>query len=243
MHSSRHSRSPPPPAGVRRPRGGRRRLGHRVRPPGRRINGEIRIPDHIKDKLKEHGIDVDEWKNALEELEQGTSSGGADYVNPIIEDPPVDPDRAGRSRSRTRRVDDSDLSSDQGVTDPEPQPDCRRRPCPPKYRQRGNPRGQAALRLPQGSMSLLRPRSWRTRPTRASPTWSGRPAHQSALGQEGRLVPQHRLRALVQRRRQVDPRNLPERHPKGGRSVRRLKWGDWAETSNQVDPAGRRDGR
>ncbi|WP_200301642.1 trypsin-like serine peptidase [Streptomyces adelaidensis] len=85
-------------------------------------DGKITIPDDIKDKLKEHGIDLDKWRGGawknwdkddwLREAE--------DYVNPIIEDL-WDPDRMRDAEEPEKEVDESDLTGDQGVTDPTPQ--------------------------------------------------------------------------------------------------------------------------
>ncbi|WP_406316262.1 trypsin-like serine peptidase [Streptomyces sp. NBC_00118] len=85
---------------------------------------KIQIPDDIKDRLKEHGIDLDKWKNGewknwdkdkwLREAQ--------DYVNPII-DGLWDPDRMrDADKNPDNEVDDNDISGDQGVTDPTPQP-------------------------------------------------------------------------------------------------------------------------
>ncbi|MEE1760688.1 MULTISPECIES: trypsin-like serine peptidase [unclassified Streptomyces] len=85
-------------------------------------DGKIRIPDDIKDKLKEHGIDLDKWRGGawknwdkddwLREAE--------DYVNPIIKDL-WDPDRMRDAEEPEKEVDEGDLTGDQGVTDPTPQ--------------------------------------------------------------------------------------------------------------------------
>ncbi|MCC9704965.1 hypothetical protein E4N62_06680 [Streptomyces sp. MNU76] len=85
-------------------------------------DGKIRIPDDIKDKLKEHGIDLDKWRGGawknwdkddwLREAE--------DYVNPIIKDL-WDPDRMRDAEEPEKEVDEGDLTGDQGVTDPTPE--------------------------------------------------------------------------------------------------------------------------
>ncbi|MFJ8080201.1 trypsin-like serine peptidase [Streptomyces sp. NPDC096205] len=84
---------------------------------------KIKIPDDIKERLKEHGIDIDKWRNGawknwnkddwLREAE--------DFVNPIIEDL-WDPDRMRDAEDPDKGVDENDISGDQGVTDPEPEP-------------------------------------------------------------------------------------------------------------------------
>ncbi|MFI9760313.1 trypsin-like serine peptidase [Streptomyces sp. NPDC051963] len=84
---------------------------------------KITIPDDLVDRLKEHGIDLDNWKDGawknwdkddwLREAE--------DFVNPIIEDL-WNPERMREADELDQGVDDSDLSGDQGVTDPTPEP-------------------------------------------------------------------------------------------------------------------------
>ncbi|WP_328553032.1 trypsin-like serine peptidase [Streptomyces sp. NBC_00358] len=88
-------------------------------------DGKIQIPDDIKNKLKEHGIDVDKWKRGAwknwdrrEWLRQAD-----DFINPIIKglwDPARM--RGADDPDRNKGVDDTDLTGDQGVTDPEPAP-------------------------------------------------------------------------------------------------------------------------
>ncbi|MEU0673083.1 hypothetical protein ABZ330_09325 [Streptomyces sp. NPDC006172] len=84
-------------------------------------DGKITIPDDIKDRLKEHGIDLDKWRNgAWKDWNRDDWLREAkDYVNPIIKGL-WDPDRMRRAEEPDRAVDDSDLSGDQGVTDPTP---------------------------------------------------------------------------------------------------------------------------
>ncbi|MYR42421.1 hypothetical protein, partial [Streptomyces sp. SID5910] len=115
-------------------------------------NGEIRIPDHIKDKLKEHGIDVDEWKNgAWKNWDKDDWLREAqDYVNPIIEDL-WDPDRMRDAEEPGKEVDDSDLSGDQGVTDPEPAP-VPAKAVPPSYHENAATAGKVFFDAPEGTM-------------------------------------------------------------------------------------------
>lgn len=86
-------------------------------------DGKIKIPDDIKEQLKEHGIDLDKWKNgAWKNWDKDDWLREAkDYVNPIIEGL-WDPDRMREAEDPDKSVDDSDISGDQGVTDPEPAP-------------------------------------------------------------------------------------------------------------------------
>jgi V8-like Glu-specific endopeptidase len=115
-------------------------------------NGEIRIPDHIKDKLKEHGIDVDEWKNGAWKNwnKDDWLREAQDYVNPIIEDL-WDPDRMRDAEEPDQGVDDSDLSGDQGVTDPEPQP-VQADAVPPSYHENAATAGKVFFDSPEGTM-------------------------------------------------------------------------------------------
>jgi V8-like Glu-specific endopeptidase len=84
-------------------------------------DGKITIPDDIKDRLKEHGIDLDKWKNGAWKNwdKEDWLREAQDYINPIIAGL-WDPDRMREAEDPDRGVDDSDLSGDQGVTDPTP---------------------------------------------------------------------------------------------------------------------------
>ncbi|MYZ12045.1 hypothetical protein GT038_01350, partial [Streptomyces sp. SID337] len=89
-------------------------------------NGDdkIQIPDAWKDKLKENGIDLDEWKNGAWKNwnKDDWLREAGDFVNPIIEDL-WDPDRMrDADKNPDRGVDENDISGDQGVTDPTPKP-------------------------------------------------------------------------------------------------------------------------
>ncbi|MEU8974201.1 hypothetical protein AB0D11_33880 [Streptomyces monashensis] len=86
-------------------------------------DGTIKIPDDLKQKLKEHGIDIDKWKNGAwknwdkkEWLREAN-----DFVNPIIKGL-WDPNRMRHANDPNKGVNDNDISGDQGVTDPTPQP-------------------------------------------------------------------------------------------------------------------------
>ncbi|MFD5080118.1 trypsin-like serine peptidase [Streptomyces sp. NPDC058371] len=86
---------------------------------------KIKIPDDIRDRLKEHGIDVDKWKNgAWKNWDRDDWLREADdFINPIIKGL-WDPDRMrdADDPDKDKGVDDNDLSGDQGVTDPTPAP-------------------------------------------------------------------------------------------------------------------------
>ena len=91
--------------------------------PAGQADGKITIPDDLKDRLKEHGIDLDKWRDGewknwdkdqwLREAQ--------DFVNPIIEDL-WDPDRMREADKPPENPVDNDISGDDGVTDPTPAP-------------------------------------------------------------------------------------------------------------------------
>ncbi|QIJ65123.1 hypothetical protein [Streptomyces sp. JB150] len=115
-------------------------------------DGKITIPDDIKDRLKEHGIDIDKWRDGawknwdkddwLREAE--------DFVNPIIEDL-WNPDRMREAEEPDQEVDDSDISGDQGVTDPEPAP-VQAEAVPASYHANAPEAGKVFFDAPEGTM-------------------------------------------------------------------------------------------
>ncbi|MBD0843916.1 MULTISPECIES: trypsin-like serine peptidase [unclassified Streptomyces] len=113
---------------------------------------KITIPDDIKDRLKEHGIDIDKWKDGawknwnkddwLREAE--------DFVNPIIEDL-WDPDRMREAEEPDQGVDEDDIADDQGVTDPTPAP-VDAKGVPVKYHDSAPTAGKVFFDSPEGTM-------------------------------------------------------------------------------------------
>ncbi|MEU3348114.1 hypothetical protein ABZ723_24545 [Streptomyces sp. NPDC006700] len=114
-------------------------------------DGKIKIPDNIRKKLKEHGIDIDKWKNgAWKDWNQDDWLREAkDYVNPIIKDL-WDPDRMRRAKDPDKGV-DNDLSGDQGVTDPTPAP-VTARAVSPTYHANAATAGKVFFDSPEGTM-------------------------------------------------------------------------------------------
>ncbi|MFC8364473.1 trypsin-like serine peptidase [Streptomyces griseorubiginosus] len=115
-------------------------------------DGKITIPDDIKDRLKEHGIDVDQWKNgAWKDWDRDDWLREAqDYINPIIEGL-WDPDRMRRAEDPDRGIRESDLSGDQGVTDPEPAP-VDAKAVSPTYHNNVPEAGKVFFDSPEGTM-------------------------------------------------------------------------------------------
>ena len=85
--------------------------------------GDIKLPDNLNDKLKNLGIDLDQWKNGAWnkwDKDDWLREAG-DFINPIIKGL-WKPDRMREAQEPDKPVDDSDIADDQGVTDPDPQP-------------------------------------------------------------------------------------------------------------------------
>ncbi|MFD5779904.1 trypsin-like serine peptidase [Streptomyces sp. NPDC126933] len=86
-------------------------------------DGKITIPDDLKDRLKDRGIDLDKWRGGeWKNWDKDTWLREArDFVNPIIEGL-WDQDRMRDAEEPDKPVDEQDISGDEGVTDPTPQP-------------------------------------------------------------------------------------------------------------------------
>ncbi|WP_030235328.1 trypsin-like serine peptidase [Streptomyces sp. NRRL S-455] len=114
-------------------------------------DGKLRIPDDIRDRLREHGIDVDKWKNgAWKNWDRDDWLREAnEYINPIIEGL-WNPDRMRDAEEPDQSVDDSDLSGDQGVTDPTPEP-VEAQAVPPSYHANAPTAGKVFFDSPEGS--------------------------------------------------------------------------------------------
>ncbi|MGW4056053.1 trypsin-like serine peptidase [Streptomyces sp. NPDC004779] len=113
---------------------------------------KIKIPEDLKQRLKDHGIDVDKWRDGewrnwdkdkwLREAK--------DFVNPIIEDL-WDPDRMRDAERPERPVEEEDISGDEGVTDPTPDP-VKAKAVPAKYHGNAPASGKVFFDGPDGSM-------------------------------------------------------------------------------------------
>ncbi|MEU1088207.1 trypsin-like serine peptidase [Streptomyces sp. NPDC005576] len=84
-------------------------------------DGKVVIPDELKNRLKEHGIDLDKWRNGEWknwDKDQWLREA-KDYVNPIIENL-WDPQRMRDADTSPEQPVADDISGDEGVTDPTP---------------------------------------------------------------------------------------------------------------------------
>ncbi|MEU4121426.1 trypsin-like serine peptidase [Streptomyces virginiae] len=112
----------------------------------------IKIPDQLKQKLKERGIDLEKWKGGEWKnwKQEDWLREAGDYINPIIEDL-WDPDRMRDAEQPQRPSVDPDAGRDQGVTDPTPAP-VAAKPANAPYHQSVPESGKVFFDGPEGSM-------------------------------------------------------------------------------------------
>ncbi|MFF7180944.1 trypsin-like serine peptidase [Streptomyces sp. NPDC008121] len=114
--------------------------------------GKVTIPEDLKDRLKERGIDLNKWRNGeWKNWDRDTWLREAqDYVNPIIEDL-WNPDRMREAERPDKPVEEEDISGDEGVTDPTPDP-VRAKAVGTPYHSSAPAAGKVFFDGPQGSM-------------------------------------------------------------------------------------------
>ncbi|WP_030605404.1 trypsin-like serine peptidase [Streptomyces fulvoviolaceus] len=193
-------------------------------------DGKITIPDNIKDKLKEHGIDVDQWKDGAwkDWNKDDWLREAQDYINPIIEGL-WDPDRMREAEDPDTGVDDSDLSGDQGVTDPEPTP-VDAKAVPATYHDNAPEAGKVFFDSPEGTMvcsaTVVEDPA---HPGKSNMVWTaGHCVHAGKSGGWYRniaFVPSYNNEAMATG--QLEAAAKEEVAPYG------VWWGDWAQTSDQ----------
>ncbi|MER6273410.1 hypothetical protein [Streptomyces sp900105755] len=117
-------------------------------------DGKIKIPDDIRNKLKEHGIDIDKWKHGAWKNwnKDDWLREANDFINPIIKGL-WDPDRMrdANDPDKDKGVDANDLSGDQGVTDPTPEP-VQAQAVRPAYHASAATAGKVFFDSPEGTM-------------------------------------------------------------------------------------------
>ncbi|SER96694.1 hypothetical protein SAMN04487983_102649 [Streptomyces sp. yr375] len=193
-------------------------------------DGKITIPDDIKDQLKEHGIDLDKWKNgAWKNWDKDDWLREAqDYVNPIIKGL-WDPDRMRQAEDPDRGVDDSDLSGDQGVTDPTPKA-VDAKAVPTKYHANAPEAGKVFFDSPEGTMvcsaTVVQDPA---HPGKSNLVWTaGHCVHAGKGGGWYRniaFVPSYNDQGLSAE--QLQTATKEQAAPYG------VWWGDWTKTSDQ----------
>ncbi|MEU0334651.1 hypothetical protein [Streptomyces sp. NPDC006193] len=115
-------------------------------------DGKIRISDDLRRRLKDHGIDVDKWKNGAWKNwdREDWLREANDFINPIIKGL-WDPDRMRDADDPDRGVDDNDITGDQGVTDPTPPP-VKAQAVTPPYHAQAATSGKLLFDAPDGTM-------------------------------------------------------------------------------------------
>ncbi|MFE2167226.1 trypsin-like serine peptidase [Streptomyces sp. NPDC059447] len=115
-------------------------------------SGGLKIPDQLKDKLKEHGIDMEKWKGGAWKnwKKEDWLREAGDYINPIIEGL-WDSDRMRDAEQPKQPAVDPDAGKDQGVTDPTPAAVTAKAANPP-YHQSVPSSGKVFFDGPEGSM-------------------------------------------------------------------------------------------
>ncbi|MEU5086020.1 hypothetical protein [Streptomyces sp. NPDC021356] len=115
-------------------------------------DGKARIPADLANKLKEHGIDVDQWRDGGWKNwdKDKWLSAAKDFVNPVIKGL-WKPDRMKSAKEANKTVSTKDAAADQGVSDPAPPPVQAQAEQTP-YHQHAAPVGKVFFDSPQGSM-------------------------------------------------------------------------------------------
>ncbi|MEU6081706.1 hypothetical protein [Streptomyces sp. NPDC047108] len=111
---------------------------------------DVSLPN-FEERLKELGVDVDKWKNGEWKnwKRDDWLREAGDFVNPVIEDL-WKPERMKDAEEPQKTV-PADVSGDQGVTDPEPQP-VQAKGVKTPYHDNAAPVGKVFFDGPQGSM-------------------------------------------------------------------------------------------
>ncbi|MFD4624485.1 trypsin-like serine peptidase [Streptomyces sp. NPDC058475] len=115
-------------------------------------DNKIKIPDDIKHKLKQHGIDVDQWqKGGWKNWDKDKwLSEAKDFVNPVIAGL-WKPERMKSAKEPDKTISAKDAAADQGISDPEPAP-VEAKPEKTPYHDYAAPVGKVFFDSPEGSM-------------------------------------------------------------------------------------------
>jgi hypothetical protein len=111
-----------------------------------------RVPGDLADRLKEHGIDVDRWKDGGWKNwdKDKWLSEAKDFVNPVI-DGLWKPERMKSAKDPDKTISSKDATAGQGVSDPAPEPVPAKAEKTP-YHENAAPVGKVFFDSPEGSM-------------------------------------------------------------------------------------------
>ncbi|MGW1226006.1 trypsin-like serine peptidase [Streptomyces sp. NPDC002530] len=198
---------------------------------GSSSDGKITVPDDLKNRLKQHGIDLDQWKNGeWKNWDKDTWLREAkDFVNPIIEGL-WDGDRMRDADKAPEQPVDNDISGDAGVTDPTPVP-VRAVGVRTPLHDAAPESGKLFFDSPEGSMvcsaTVVRDPA---HPGKSNLVWTA--GHCVHAGKKGgwyrniAFVPSYNNTGLS-----ID--ELRENPPKEKIAPYGVWWGSWAQTSQQ----------
>jgi V8-like Glu-specific endopeptidase len=189
----------------------------------------VSVPEPISSKLKQYGIDLDQWKDGAWKTwdkDQWLRKAN-DFINPIIKDL-WQPHRMTDAKDADKPV-ATDISGDQGVTDPAPQP-VRAKEVGTPYSTGLPEAGKVFFDSPQGSMvcsgTVVEDPA---HPGKSNLVWTaGHCVHAGAGGGWYKnivFVPSYN--ADGRSAAQLQNATKQELAPKG------VWWADWAQTSSQ----------
>ncbi|WP_424211442.1 trypsin-like serine peptidase [Streptomyces sp. BI20] len=193
--------------------------------------GGITIPDELKNKLKEHGFDLDKWKggawknwNKDDWLREAN-----EFVNPIIEDLWDSNRMREAEQPKERPVAAPDLGADKGKTDPTPVP-VRASAVKAPYHGSAPASGKVFFDGPEGSMvcsaTVVKDPA---NPGKSNLVWTaGHCVHAGAKGGWYRNI------AFVPSYNDAGrPASALEGASREQIAPYGVWWGDWAQTSDQ----------
>jgi V8-like Glu-specific endopeptidase len=193
-------------------------------------DGKIKIPDDIKQKLKEHGIDVDKWKKGAWKNwnRDDWLREAQDYINPIIKGL-WDSDRMRGADDPHKVVDPGDLAGDQGVTDPTPA-SVDATSVPPAYHTNAAEAGKVFFDSPEGTMvcsaTVVRDPA---HPGKSNLVWTA--GHCVHAGKKGGWY--RNIAFVPSYNNEGDTADQLQNAPKEKVAPYGVWWGDWARTSQQ----------
>lgn len=202
-------------------------------------DGGVQVPADLADRLQEHGIDVDRWKDGgWKDWDRDKwLSEAKDFVNPVIEGL-WKPDRMRSAKEADKTVTTKDTAADQGVSDPEPEPvEAVAEKTP--YHDNAAPVGKVFFDSPEGSMvcsgTVIKDAN---HPGKSNLVWTaGHCVHAGGSGGWYRniaFVPSYN--DLGKSETELAGATTTEMAPYG------TWWADWASTSNQWIQGGSEEG-